>query len=926
MSIKRMIAGFMCAVFVLTSVIVSPYTAEAAQKEAESTGELMVGAASRVITPRDFELPMSQGLARQNLVSVHDDLHVRVIAMNNGIKTALIVTWELGDTPAPTEFVDDLAEATGVERDAIFYCATHSHAVPDAIKMSASDPWMVYAKEQMLAAADEAVKNMEPASVGIGYTDSYINVNRNRTYILEDGSTKRAQGYNPEGLSDKKLALIRFDSEESKEPIAFIVNYAVHGVVMYANGEGTDADGNPGVAVSADLPGYVSACLENNYDGSVALWISGAAGDQNPMIGNEYFIPTPVEVVQQSPKGEEIKPAGSQVTKTMGIGGSKILEFLGSVQYADVLRANADITEDKMNSEIQIGYGYADDTIPGYEEGTDFYASLHMLRFGDIALLGSSGELFCQYGLTLKEESPLENTLVVNNAATHDTSDEKYPEYRTYMCTDEDLEIGEGQGVKKVFASGHLSDSLVTMMKTLLGDESEVQKTAADYYKAGDTLKNTDGDYAGALEQFVLGAAVTETEENKADIANCLVQIGECCVYLEKGPNGETGTALRDYVFSCWNRAGELGNGTGYFDLALAYIGFEIPGAGMGECLGLENTAEEQKLGVTYLEKAEELKNGKAHRYIGMCYDAGRGVEQSYEMAYKYFSETSGADLYIAKYKLFGIAGLDQDVEGAVEILQKKAESMKGGNRGETATARLVLAELYYTGSYSEILYDKTIATVTVDTLNVETALEYLDYHRDEYSLNDAVINAIIAGFNVKMGNADAADAALKEAQGIVDGLKEQLDTAQNDAAAIRQELENAKKDGSSNAEKVNELQTKLDASEQNALTLKNTIAQNETALQTAQAQVTGLQQQLTAAQTQTVKIVTNKKKYSVKAGKKVTITAVASNGKTLTYKSKNTKIAKVSKKGKITGVKIGSTKIVIKAGNVKKEVKVTVK
>ena len=73
-------------------------------------------------------------------------------------------------------------------------------------------------------------------------------------------------------------------------------------------------------------------------------------------------------------------------------------------------------------------------------------------------------------------------------------------------------------------------------------------------------------------------------------------------------------------------------------------------------------------------------------------------------------------------------------------------------------------------------------------------------------------------------------------------------------------------------------------------------------------------------------KIVTDKAKYTVKKGKTVKITAVASNGKKVTFKSKNKKIATVSKKGNIKGVKKGTTKIVIKAGAAQKTVKVTVK
>lgn len=732
MSIKKLGAGLLCAAALVMSVIVGPHTVKAAEEPADSQ-KLQVGAAIRDITPtvENGMLPMTTGLARQTLVDVIDPLHVRVVAMNDGQKTALMVVWETGDAPAPTEFVDDLAEATGVERDAIFYCATHSHAVPDAIKMSTTDEWMVYAHTQMLEAAQEAIANLEPASVGIGYTESYINVNRNRTYYNTDGTTKRTQGYNPEGVSDKELALIRFDSEATGKPIAFIVNYAVHGVVMYANHYVVNEDGTYGVGVSADLPGYVSTCIENNFDGSVALWISGAAGDQNPILGNEYFVPD--------------AETGAQQTKYFSSAAVEILEFLGSVQYADVLEANNEITE--MNRDVEISYGFEEDYIPGpTDDSEEFRASLHMLRFGDIALIGSSGELFCEYGLTLKEESSVENTLVVNHAATY--SDE----YRTYICTDADLEIGQGQGVKNVFAPGYLSDTLVSLMHELEGSSNQEEgKTAADYYKAGDALKNTDGDYEGALEQFVLGAAMEVTDESREAIANCLVQIGECCVRLQKGPNGETGDALREYVLGCWETAGELGNGTGYFDLGLSHIGLEVPGAGFADCLGLANDEADQKAGFAYLQKALELNNGKALRYIGICYENGYGVEQSYAKAYECYTNTGGAELYIARYQLFGIGGVSQDMDSAIAGLTKKATSMAGGNRTETQTARLMLAELYYTGSCSETLYDGTVVTATVDKLDKETALLYLSYHQDEHGLSDEEISAIIAKFDVKV-------------------------------------------------------------------------------------------------------------------------------------------------------------------------------
>lgn len=75
------------------------------------------------------------------------------------------------------------------------------------------------------------------------------------------------------------------------------------------------------------------------------------------------------------------------------------------------------------------------------------------------------------------------------------------------------------------------------------------------------------------------------------------------------------------------------------------------------------------------MQKALELNNGKALRYIGICYENGYGVEQNYAKAYECYSNTRGADLYIARYKLFGIGGVEQDIESAIAGLTKKQKA-----------------------------------------------------------------------------------------------------------------------------------------------------------------------------------------------------------------------------------------------------------
>src|SRR4029077_1675899 len=103
-------------------------------------------------------------------------------------------------------------------------------------------------------------------------------------------------GYNENGPSDKTLHVLRFEDLAGK-PIAFLVNYAVHAVVM----------GPDNYQITGDLAGATSRFVEQHYlgkdkprsdggprlrlrpeerssdDGPVAVWTSGAAGDQNPV-------------------------------------------------------------------------------------------------------------------------------------------------------------------------------------------------------------------------------------------------------------------------------------------------------------------------------------------------------------------------------------------------------------------------------------------------------------------------------------------------------------------------------------------------------------------------------------------------------------------------------------------------------------------
>lgn len=436
------------------SLAVSSLGVSAAAESQEANSGIQVGAAVRDITPtlENGMLPID-GVGKTTLVGVLDPIHVRVIAIRDDEDTFLMVATETGKGPYGPQYAESLAEHTGIPVESIFELSTHAHAVPEIkeeidLDFEEDDPevtnmqrWGKLVMDQMLDAADEALENMEPATVEIGYSESYINVNRNRYYTAEDGSSYRSQGYNPTGVSDKTVTALQFNNME-EEPIAFVVNYPVHGTVMYAN---QCIDG--GTGVSSDIPGYVSNCLESTYEDSVAIWCSGAAGDQNPIIANEYFTPS-IET-------------GEKETTYMEGGNTDILDFLGKILYADVLTA-LDNAQD-VTGDIDISSAYGGTEIPATEEhdADTFGLQLQVLRIGDIAFVGCAGELFNSIGLYMQENSILEDTIIVNHVWTHEEQSLSY-------LADDDGRINGGQGCNAPYEPGYINDALTDLMNELL--------------------------------------------------------------------------------------------------------------------------------------------------------------------------------------------------------------------------------------------------------------------------------------------------------------------------------------------------------------------------------------------------------------------------------------------------------------------------
>ena len=371
---------FVCSIILLCVV--------AAAFAAEQSG-LRVGAIRVDITPAsDAALPMSGYAGRtEGFKAIHDPLHLRTIVVDDGKNQAALVSCEvIGFSNALWDDITrNLAAATGIPRENILLAAVHTHAAPSlgTYEGKLTEKQVAYVEKLKKAIVDsvlDAKKNLQPAKVGFG--TGHANVNMNRRARDDQGGWML--GNNPEGVSDKTVAVIRFDSFAG-EPIAIVTNYGVHGTVL----------GQGNLQISSDLPGATARFVEQHFgDKIVAPWTSGTSGDQDP-----------------------IYRTGTDFRNVAALGrilGEEVIQVADSIKTSPRARVRA------MQSVVTCpGKRTVQAPGPGreykWEDADPVSIRLSLLVINDIAITGVSGEVLTNIGLRLKKESPFTRTIMVTH-------------------------------------------------------------------------------------------------------------------------------------------------------------------------------------------------------------------------------------------------------------------------------------------------------------------------------------------------------------------------------------------------------------------------------------------------------------------------------------------------------------------------------
>jgi neutral ceramidase len=280
-----------CAM-VMVIVLVSPCYAQ----------QIQAGYAKEDITPNEPARLGGYSLRTGLSEGVHegDRLFVRALAFSDGVASVLFVESDLIGTHGNSAFREKVAAATGVPIDHILCGDVHNHAAP-APKSTGTSAFDQRYGEALVAAARQAVKNLQPVRIAAGEGRSRVAMNRRQVRaadvesvltfdenhvsqsfgkektdtpakLKEFGGVVRL-GANPTGPIDDAVQLVRIDDMAGK-PIAAMIHYACHGTSL----------GGRNSKVSAEWMGRMQAHAEKQIPGLGTIFVQGAAGDINPRV------------------------------------------------------------------------------------------------------------------------------------------------------------------------------------------------------------------------------------------------------------------------------------------------------------------------------------------------------------------------------------------------------------------------------------------------------------------------------------------------------------------------------------------------------------------------------------------------------------------------------------------------------------------
>lgn len=393
-----------------------------------------VGIGTVDITPTE-EVTLAGSPSPKKTSLVDTPLFVKAMVISNSQQRVAIAA--VDTLKYFTEFADQarkrIEATTGIPASHVIICTSHTHR----------GPLCYYYEDRLVTPISKAValavEDLTPCRIGTS-SGTVQGVSENRRLLIDGDAWNRWQvkpserdDYPTAGPADPEVGVLAaVDTNGNYKAILY--NFACHPSSI------RDA------VISADYPGHVQRVVNKQLGYEVpTLFLAGACGDVNPNynIGSDVF-------------GEEL--------------GKEIFKSLESVEYVAKPTLRAESREEEMPGrehpefkEAEIArkwpgqlehYRKAFSAMKQREEPV-YKFHLTGIRIGDsFAIVTNPDELFCEIGMTIKEQSPFKHTMVAeqtNGARGYVPTTKAFEEggYETWFGEHSYLSTRAGEIVEK---------------------------------------------------------------------------------------------------------------------------------------------------------------------------------------------------------------------------------------------------------------------------------------------------------------------------------------------------------------------------------------------------------------------------------------------------------------------------------------------
>jgi len=422
-------------------------------------------------TPR-AGLPLMGNLRdRYESTGTHDPLKATALVFSDstGNKAALLSLDLCMISREQTVMMrNHIADNSSFPADCILINATHTHAGPATISLYGMPEAEKRDIEIFLKKACEAVikaeADLRPSVLSIGYTEEE-RVSFNRRLKNHEGKTlMNWENYNPESISgtlgpvDHLLSVLRIDqkNEDREIPSGALVNFALHPAILdYEN-----------TRYSADYPGFLREGLSKIFnEGFTTLYGNGCCGNINHI---DY---SDISAARRGYGAAErigymlAADTSRALRNTTGIEGSEIAV---SRKYVTLKRLTVSeeiyqkslktLEKTERNKNTGESDGLPEELhslvrIQMYEnQKKDDQVEVMVIRLGDLAVVGLPGEIFCELGMRIREESSAAHTIIIelSNDAIGYIPDENGYGQGGYEDTPGSMKYVKGTGEKLI--------------------------------------------------------------------------------------------------------------------------------------------------------------------------------------------------------------------------------------------------------------------------------------------------------------------------------------------------------------------------------------------------------------------------------------------------------------------------------------------